>query len=781
MNKKLVILILVLSLYPLASQSLSDSEIFREYDKRIDRIQTDLDYVWVLISAALVFFMQPGFMALEAGMARSKNSINVSIKNLTDFVLGVIGFWIIGFGLMFGKSHGGLFGTSDFLISIEDPWIAVFFMFQSVFVGTAATIDSGAICERAKLKQYILLSFLLSIFIYPVFGHWVWGSFLHGTDPSTGGMGWLEALGFKDFAGSSVVHSLGGWMALAGTIVVGPRLGKFQTDPVTGKPGASNTIYPGDMRFVFLGTFILFFGWFGFNCGSTLTATPDIASIALNTTLAACFGCVVSSGLSWIFHPEKKIEGTMIANGILGGLVAITAGCAFVDTFSSALIGAVAGIVVYGSSILLERVFKLDDVVGAVPVHGFCGVWGTLAVGFFIRPELLEEMTRFDQIKVQALGVLVCFGWAFGLGLLLYKLVDRFAGGVRVSMEDEICGLNVAEHGAKSTLLELANSMNELTNRGNFEDHRGIDVETGTEVGDLAEIFNKLISKISEALKESRQQQDLAEKMLRESRKQQSLAEKAQSDLKDNKQAADLLRKEYIRNTGEMVGSVISRNEEIRKMMEDTSAVTEQMFSSSSTLTETLNRMLESLTGGFSKIHEVNSMSKSASGYAVRTRDVIYELREISSEIREMIQFINDIAEKTHVLSINSAIEAARTGSRGHGFTVISKEVQQLSGQTTETAQSIGKKVEGISSTISTVVESMDNITNIIGQVDLMNNEILTIIEENENFTKLLENQSHETLSAVEHVSSDVKTMAEQVSEVSGIGQKVLGKLKEMG
>ncbi len=457
---------------------------------RLEKAGTDGLNAWVILAAALVFFMQAGFMSLEAGMARSKNSINVAIKNLTDFVLGVIGFWVVGFGLMFGRSKMGLFGTTDFLISIKDTWVAAFFMFQSVFVGTAATIDSGSICERAKLKQYILLSFLLSIFIYPVFGHWAWGGFLHGADPAAGGgMGWLEARGFKDFAGSSVVHSVGGWMALAGVIVVGPRIGRFDRDPKTGKVLRIHNFFPGDMRFVFLGTFILFFGWFGFNCGSTLAAVPKIASIALNTTLSACFGCLVSSFLSWFFHPEKKIEGTMIANGILGGLVAITAGCAYVDTPSAALIGAVAGLVVYFGTWLLEQVLHLDDVVGAVPVHGFCGVWGTLAVGFFIRHDLLDGMTRLQQIEIQSLGVLVCFAWAFGLGILFYFLVDKFAGGIRVTEEDEILGLNVAEHGAKSTLLELANTMDDLTRSGQFEDHQGVAVEQGTEVGDLAEIF----------------------------------------------------------------------------------------------------------------------------------------------------------------------------------------------------------------------------------------------------------------------------------------------------
>ncbi|MCH8290104.1 ammonium transporter, partial [Candidatus Poribacteria bacterium] len=221
-----------------------------------------MDYIWVLIAATLVFLMQAGFMCLESGMARAKNSINVAIKNMADFVLSVVGFWMVGFGLMFGISQSGLFGTSEFLINIgENPWRAIFFVFQGVFCGTAATIDSGAIAERTRFGTYLFVSFITSCLIYPIFGHWVWGSFLNGETP-----GWLEARGFIDFAGSTVVHSVGGWVALAGVIVIGPRLGKFAEDGTPRKIPAHN------LPLVYLGTFILFFGWFGFNCGSTLAA-----------------------------------------------------------------------------------------------------------------------------------------------------------------------------------------------------------------------------------------------------------------------------------------------------------------------------------------------------------------------------------------------------------------------------------------------------------------------------------------------------------------------------
>lgn len=266
-------------------------------------------------------------------------------------------------------------------------------------------------------------------------------------------------MGFLDFAGSTVVHSVGGWVALAGTIVVGPRIGKF----IKGKPVK---IPPHNLLMVYLGTFILFFGWFGFNGGSTLAASVDIAGIIFNTILGGAFGAIVAGGLSWATSPKKHPDAEMIANGLLAGLLGITAGCAFVETWAAAVIGAVSGLVVFGGSIFLERVLKLDDVVGAIPVHGMCGIWGTLAVGIFITDKHLAAtsgLTRLEQFGVQGLGVLVCALWAFGIAFLV-SLILKHTMGMRVTSEAEEIGLNVAEHGATTSLIGLAQSMNRLRN-----------------------------------------------------------------------------------------------------------------------------------------------------------------------------------------------------------------------------------------------------------------------------------------------------------------------------
>lgn len=452
---------------------------------RAEATQTNLDFVWVMMAAALVFLMQGGFMCLESGMCRAKNSINVAIKNLGDLLVSACLFWLFGFGIMFGVSESGLFGTSDFAVDFGGKsWVAAFFVFQAVFCGTAATIDSGSVAERTRFEAYLVISAVVSGLIYPVFGHWAWGSFLHGQT-----QGWLEAMGFIDFAGSSVVHSVGGWVALAGIIMIGPRIGKFDDK------GNPRKIPAHSLLFVYLGTFLLFFGWFGFNCGSTLAASSDIAGIAANTILAGCFGGLGGSVSSWLSNFGRP-EAEDIANGVLGGLVGITAGCACVSTVGAVVIGLTSGVLVWWSVRFIERQFKLDDVVGAVSVHGVCGAWGTILLAAFIRPEALPSgVSRLEQMGVQAIGVGSCFLWAFGCAWATLSFVKLFIN-LRVNPEDEHIGLNVAEHGATSSILELAEAMNLATKTGDYSDRCRAPVEFGTEIGDLAGCYNEMLDAI---------------------------------------------------------------------------------------------------------------------------------------------------------------------------------------------------------------------------------------------------------------------------------------------
>lgn len=398
----------------------------------IQLVQTHADYLWTMIAAALVFFMQAGFAMVEAGFTRAKNAINIMMKNLMDFSIGTLAFWAIGFGLMFGASSTGWFGTSGFFLSDfsigGDPWVLAFWMFQVVFAATAATIVSGAMAERTKFSGYLIYSALISAFIYPVFGSWAWGGLYNGG-------GWLEGLGFIDFAGSTVVHSVGGWAALAGTLVLGPRLGKY------GKDGRIKPILGHNMPLAALGVFILWLGWFGFNPGSTTAANKDIAMIFVNTNLSAAAGAVLALAASWIKFGKPEIG--MSLNGALAGLVAITSPCATVTPSSAVIIGAAAGVIVVLSVLFFEKI-RVDDPVGAISVHGVCGAWGTLAAGIFNIGG-----TSFSIIGVQILGIVACFLWVFPTAYLMFKLISATAG-LRVSPEEELEGLDFTEHGGNA-------------------------------------------------------------------------------------------------------------------------------------------------------------------------------------------------------------------------------------------------------------------------------------------------------------------------------------------
>ncbi|HEX2956735.1 MAG TPA: ammonium transporter [Chitinispirillaceae bacterium] len=406
-------------------------------------LKISIDTVWTLIAAFLVFFMQAGFAMVETGFTRAKNASNIMMKNLMDFALGSVAFWVLGFGLMFGTNLGGFIGTDSFFLKDGVPgtndWAFAFFIFQTVFAATSATIVSGAMAERTKFTSYLIYSVAISAVIYPIFGHWAWGS-LFGK-----GKGWLEALGFIDFAGSTVVHSIGGWAALAGAIMLGPRIGKYTKD------GRAKAIPGHNLPLAALGVFILWFGWFGFNPGSTTAGTNlSIGRIAVTTNMAGAVGACTAMFFSWIVL--KKPDPSMALNGVLAGLVAVTAPCAVVSPTSAAIIGGIAGILVVCSVLFIDNVLKIDDPVGAVSVHGVCGAFGTISTGFFAEASYSGGTNGllfgggFNQLGIQLLGAGTAFVWSFGLCMLLFAIL-KVTVGLRVKPEEEIRGLDIGEHG----------------------------------------------------------------------------------------------------------------------------------------------------------------------------------------------------------------------------------------------------------------------------------------------------------------------------------------------
>jgi|TARA_B100001250_G_scaffold89810_1_gene74577 Amt family ammonium transporter len=400
-----------------------------------------LDIVWTLFATVLVFLMQAGFALLEAGATRAKNSINIIMKNVMDMSLGSLAFWLVGFGFMFGTNNSGWIGTDNFLLSNIDPasetgyFDYAFFIFQTVFAATAATIISGAVAERTKFTAYLIYAVAVTGFIYPIFGSWVWGG------------GWLNDIGpgFVDFAGSTVVHSVGGWAALAGAIVVGPRIGKYAKDNTSIRiPGHSVVLMA-------LGVFVLWFGWFGFNAGSTVSGNDgSIAVIFITTNLAAAAGAVGAMALS--FAIWKRFDVYMTLNGVIAGLVAITAGCANMGPGMALIVGLIGGFVVVGAATLLENVLKIDDPVGAIAAHGFTGAWGTLAVGLFAQEKYGGINGLFfgggaGQLGAQFVGVIAAFVFVFTTSFIVFKVIDLTIG-MRVTEDEEKKGLDVIEHSA---------------------------------------------------------------------------------------------------------------------------------------------------------------------------------------------------------------------------------------------------------------------------------------------------------------------------------------------
>ena len=403
-------------------------------DSEAATVQENLNYVWTIIAACMVFFMQAGFTLLETGFTRAKNALNIVMKNVMDVSVGGLAFYFVGFGLMFGTTAGGWIGTDGFALSeigdYSNEWSYTFFFFQAVFAATAATIVSGAVAERTSFKAYLIFSLLITAFIYPVFGSWAWGSLYNGS-------GWLEDVGgfaLIDFAGSTVVHSVGGWAALAGALVVGPRAGKYIEKVPQEIKGHS-------LPLAALGVFILWLGWFGFNAGSTTTGDTSIALIAINTFLAAAAGATAAMLITWF--TTGKPDGAVTLNGVLAGLVGITAGCANLTPVFAIVTGALAGILVHYSMKFLEK--HVDDAVGAVSVHGVCGAWGTLAAGMFNTGDLFN----LEQIGVQMIGIGAAFVWAFGVSYLVFKLIDVVTP-LRVSEDLEEKGLDIMEHDAES-------------------------------------------------------------------------------------------------------------------------------------------------------------------------------------------------------------------------------------------------------------------------------------------------------------------------------------------
>ncbi|WP_226670042.1 ammonium transporter [Metabacillus litoralis] len=664
----------------------------------METIILNVNILWIVIATFLVFFMQAGFTLLEAGLVRAKNSINVALKNVIDLLITTVVFALVGFALMFGDSVSGLFGAEGFLLQglEEDPYNWAFLLFQIVFAGTAATIVSGAIAERVKFSAYIIGTIMISGLIYPIFGHWAWGSLWNGES-----QGWLEKLGFIDFAGSTVVHSIGGWVALAAAIIVGPRIGKYTTDGKSRKFAMSNAVL------AVTGVFILWLGWFGFNAGSTGVADVNIALISLNTHFGAVSGGLAALFISWILDKRPQVED--ILNGILAGLVSVTAGANILTPEFALIIGAISGIIVVFSIRTIDSVFKIDDAIGSIAVHGVCGAWGTLALALFAPLENLARSTRLEQIGVQLLGIGTAFVWAFGMGLLIYGVM-KFTMKIRVGKEEEEIGLNVSEHGASISVLDTIVAMNEIAAaKGDLT--KKIVYEPGEDMAELNEAFNTVLGTLNELVHKVKTQTSY---VLNTTDHVLTLSEKS-------KQNASL-QMEEIEETYAFVEDSEKWIEKEIEVENQVIAEIQQAFSAIEQIGDQLSWIQEEVSNISSFVHEVSDINTDVNNKMNSFHENIEKITSDANESKQMVDIISEVSDQINLLSLNASIEAARAGEAGRGFTIVANEIKKLALKSKLATEDIR---EIITTTTNETTQGFSEVVELSAKIELLSNELI--------------------------------------------------------
>lgn len=645
----------------------------------MDAAPTDL--LWLMTCTALVLAMQAGFLFLEAGLTRAKNYINVAVKNVVDLGLALVLFWAVGYGLMFGTSNG-LLGTDGFLLDVTSSGAdeVVFFMFQAVFAGTAVTIISGAVAERFEFSAYIVVVLAMAV-AYPVYGHWVWSA-----------DGWLTARGFVDFAGSTVVHSVGGWAALAACLVVGARAGRFDEN------GRPVEISPSNLPMAMFGMLLLWVGWIGFNGGSVLAFDETVPAVVAVTMLGGAGGLTAAIVIGRV--TDGYIAPAMPLNGALAGLVAVTAGAHVLSGQSAVVVGMLGAAVAIGVERLLLRA-GIDDAVGAIPVHLGAGVWGTLAVALFGAADQLPAGSRGAQLVAQLTGIGVAAIVAFvGFGLVLV-LADRVSP-VRVSAEDEAVGLNVAEHRASTALNDLLTTLHDSVTTGRIGEP--IAAESFTEVGRIADLYNQLTERLrstAEVLDEvSRGALDVRvrpasdDDLLSHATARLLDSSREQRDLRDRLDAEARHR--------------LRQAEENQALQEQQSAEARLRVQRASAGVDEIKRSIEDVIDQARRAAEVAS---SAAGDTSRARSVAQRLVELSRDVERAVDTIATIAAQTNILALNAEIEAKRAGDAGASFSVVAEEVKALASDTSRAAGDIQARVGTILADIADMAATLGQVT----------------------------------------------------------------------
>jgi Amt family ammonium transporter len=667
----------------------------------------ELNLTWILISAALVLLMQAGFTAVETGMIRAKNSINVAIKNAIDLMFAIVIFYLVGYAFMFGESAGGIIGFSGFALSgVNSEYDFAFFVFQAMFAGTAITIVSGAVAERMNFVGYIIAGVIIIAFVYPVFGHWTWGG------------GWLSEMGFMDFAGSTIVHSIGAWAGLSATVIMGPRIGRFRKGKVIEIPSYN-------LSTVASGIFILWFGWFGFNGGSTLGITDNVAKIILNTNISAAFGGVTAFIVSLILYGKPIVDKVMF--GALAGLVGITAGCDVVSTNGAVAIGILSGIAMYVGEYLLIK-FRIDDPVSAIPVHGFAGAVGTIALAIFAPESALSTGGMWSQIYVQTVGVVTGFLWAFAIGFFIFTIFKGM-GILRVSHRDEYVGLNVSEHDAKMEFHDTLKTIRDIISSGDLS--KRVKVEPNSESSQLARAFNELLVDMEDSANTMKKVSDgdlTAEIVPRGSKDKLRIALKGMMDSMKTAigeiQGSSQIIMDNLQNIQESKETFMESNKSFMKGIDKVvgSLRSANFDENSDQIYSDMKRGEESVRKAVSGIEELNSSLNEIA-------ESILELDQNSRSVQSIVSKIETISDQTNLLALNAAVEASHAGELGKGFSVIADEVQKLAFSSMELTKEIEDKLSDMLKSSDTTREKSKNSQQRMGEISVTSRESLISLD----------------------------------------------------